>query len=403
MTHASTNPQRLIQTLIEIDAPVVISIYVPLERTWNRNNMFQKELRGLLEQAEIECERFTHASADITPMLEQAAGEITAARAADPDADGIVIILTPSEMIVESLPFTPPLHAAVDTVPDLRYIWPNVYPDRPYYVAALSAGGVGLFRGTRYSIQRVDLGPDAYQTLDEFRQFDQPVRSVRYHTGTPAQGQGGGGRRPAMFFGHEDAGDRAYKNEGILQFLRYIDNQIRKRIDPDVPLRPLLLAGPDRLRGLYRAVNQYPRLHDTEIEGEYTEGTNRAWDTQALHASAWPLIQTDLLREREEAMDRFRGAAERGSTSLSPILSGAVSGRVDTLFISAAAPPVWGNIGEDGVPHLRVDRRRGDGDLLNAALIHTLRTGGVAYAYEDGVPAFAERRQQPRIAARFRY
>jgi len=396
-------PTDLIPRLIDLDAENVASLYLPLRRAWNRDDLFQRELRALLNEVTADAERYGAEPTVIQAKMESATNVVRHPDAISPHADGLALILHSGEVVVESLPFAPALHASIDRFVALRPVWPHVHPDRPFYVAALSAGGVALFIGSRYEISRANLGDNVTTTLETFRKFDDPVRSLRYHTGTPARGTGGTGRRAAMYFGHEDAGDRAYRVEAMTQFLRYIDNEIRRVIEQDVPLHPLLLAGPDHLRGIYRSVNGYEHLHDEEIDGSHRTGGDRVWDVAALQKAAWQIIEEDLTQEREEALDRYRQDVGRSAHSTAPVLRAAVSGRVDTLFVAANAAPVWGRIEDTGGVNTRARRASGDSDLLNAALIHTARAGGTIYAFDDAVPVFDRTNNQPVMAARFRY
>ena len=182
-----------------------------------------------------------------------------------------------------------------------------------------------------------------------------------------------------MFFGHEDAGDKRYVKEGILRFLRTLDNEVRDVLSNTPTETPLLLAGIEELRGLYRQVNSSPHLLDEAIETSVIEPETRTWDADAVHEKAWPLVRPHFEADRHEAIDRFHAAPERTAGNPGSVLLAAEEGRIDTLFV-AETPQVWGRYDEeDHAVHAHGERRPGDSELLNAAVIRTLQADGTVY------------------------
>jgi hypothetical protein len=186
-----------------------------------------------------------------------------------------------------------------------------------------------------------------------------------------------------MFFGHEDAGDKRYVKEGILRFLRALDNQVRDILGKTPTETPLLLAGIEGLRGLYRQVNSSPHLLDDAIETSVIEPESRTWDADEVHRKAWPLVRPHFEADRREAIEQFHAAPERTAGNPGSVFLRAMEGRVDTLFV-AETPKVWGSF-DDANHTVRIHERHrtGDLELLNAAAVQTLQADGTVYVTEQ--------------------
>jgi len=106
---------------------------------------------------------------------------------------------------------------------------------------------------------------------------------------------------------------------------------------------------------------------------------------EELVARARPLLQPADAGERRRALDRFERQAGTGRTTneLQTIVAAAHEGRVDALFVGDAPHP-FGTFQPDlGRMEVHPASEAGDEDLVDAAIFHTLRTGGHVFAMED--------------------
>ncbi len=379
--------------LLDAESRPWTSIYVPVEWDWGETKSNAIRLRSLLDQIR------ERASEDLPSLDVEAMLAPADERRDDPvfweeASEGVALLLAPDEHVIVDLPFAPSIFAEIDDRVHVRPLWRHLEPDGHAYVLGLSAGGVALYRTSRYDVTRVPLeGPT---TLEEVLEFDDHIQSLRYHTKT-APG-GAGGRRPAIFYGQEDAGDKTYVKEGILRFFRTLDNQVRDVLGQDPTPVPLLLAGVEALRGAYRQVSQYPHLLDDSIEGSVIDANTREWDADQLQKRAWEVVRPRFDQDRKEALDRFRSAPEQTAANPGSVLLAAEEGRVDTLFV-AEDPTVWGVYNADShTVRVHDKREAGDIELLNAATVATLQSGGTVYVTGD-----AEVPEGSPIAALLRY
>ena len=368
---------------------------MPVRRPWNQEKVNRVQLRNLVDRLHTRGPDGGISGGDVDSMLAPVADFSGDVSFWEGDLQGIALFLTHDDHTLLRLPFAPSIFAEIDRQAHVRPLWRHLEPDGTFFVLGLSAGGAALFRTTRYDIEEVPLeGPT---TLDDVLQYDEHIRSLQFHTETsPGSGERGG--RSAMFFGHEDAGDKRYVKKGLLRFLRALDNQVGNVLDQVPTPAPLILAGIEQLRGLYRQVNQYQRLLPESIEESVIEPKTRDWDIEELHRRAWALVQPTFDEDRREAVDRFRAVPEQTAGNPGSVLLAAAEGRVDTLFV-AEAPMAWGTFDKDRYAlHLHRDRRPEDVELLNAATVWTLQSDGTVY-----VTAASDVPEGGPIAALLRY
>lgn len=385
MSHEpSLAPDELRDTLLRtLDSPSTpcITIALPVEATWERSRHAKLQLRTLMDEATDTMARYGISPEDPSSLFAPATALLDETDFWSSPADGVVFLLAPDGPeagVVQRLPFSPRPFVAVDTRYHLRPLWAHLEPDLRFYVLALSAGGVQLYRASRYAMEPVVL-PDVPTTLEEALQYDDPIRSVRYHTKTPPGAGGDPSRRAAVYYGHEDAGDRAYVKEGLLRFFRTLDNGVRDVLSQDATPSPLVLAGAESLRGLYRKANQYRALLDEDIDAALHRGADRDWDTNALHERGWSLVAPQAHAAHHQALDRFHTAPDRSAANVGSVLLAALDGRVDTLF-APDTTAAWGQYAPDRYSvEVHPHRQPGDTELLNAAVTHTLQSGGTVY------------------------
>lgn len=375
-----------IRALLDRDTGPWVSLYAPVDRAWNKTPTNRARLRSLIDEARDQAAAVALSTPDMEALLAPVTALRNAPRFWQNNLSGVAAFSAPDAHVALRLPFAPTMTAAVDPLVHVRPLWRYLEPNGTFYALGLSAGGVALFRGSRHHMEPVPLD-DGPTSLDDVLQFDEHIQSLRYHTKTPP-GSGKGGRRSAIFYGHEDAGDRRYVKEGVLRFFRALDNEVRAVVESVRPPPPLVLAGVEELRGLYRQVNKYAHLLDEAVETSVIEPESRTWDADALHRRAWTVVRPRFDEDREDARNRFESQPERTAANPGSALLAATAGRVEALFV-AERPRVWGTLNDDRHAVQQHDERApGDIEFLNAAAVRTLQTSGTVYVSEAAeVPA----------------
>jgi len=395
---ATTLTRSRTRELTHAGNPPHISFFVPTHRQWNKRNENRLMLDGLVRQARDELQERGMAEAEATDLLQPVSDLTSNDRFWRTVRDGLAVFVAQNHFSSHRVPFSVPERHFVDQQFHIRPLWKHLVPNGRYYVLALAQGGIKLFRGMRYALREVEL-EDVPTSLDEELQFDEHIRSLIFHTGAPAAK---GGERAAMFHGQEDAGDKAYVKEGILRFFRTLDNEVCRILEQDATPAPLVLAGVDYIRGLYRKVNHYAHVTETDVEGNLVDDANDVFDVKALHERAWEIVEPHFGQERADAEALFEERAGRGdeqtADSIKTAVPAAYAHRIDTLFVSDETV-VWGQY--DGDAHAVTLHDQPDTtnvELMNAAVVQTLEGNGTVYVVNhDAVPGGGD------IAALFRY
>ena len=383
------SPDVSLRELLRDGTAPRVSLFAPIARPWNRAKENRLRMSGLLRDAQTALQERGLSEPDATQLLQPAVDFVADDTSWQNGEEGLALFVARDHFSAHRLPFRMPAGQMVDRRFHVRPLLRALHPDGPFFLLSLSLGGVRLFRGARYSIEEVAL-ENVPTTLDDALQYDEHIRSVTFHTGTQ---QGGGGtpqRRGAMYHGQEDAGDKAYVKEGIIRFFQALDNEVRRLLGREPTPPPLVLAGTESLRGLYRKVNHWPHLTVTDVERHFVNGDASEVDVNRLRNEAWSIVEPLYARERDEARQRYRhlAASEKGTGSIHATIPAAHDGRVDTLFVAEDAV-VWGDY-EPATRTVEVntDPTPSDVELLNAAVAWTLDANGTVFVVgAEAVPS----------------
>ena len=267
---------------------------------------------------------------------------------------------------------------------------PFLTGDGKFHILALSQKRVRLLEATRDSVHELDLH-DIPESLQDAVGYDWEERSLQFHSGTAGNTGPAGGRRRAMFHG-QNVGEENEQEE-IQKFLHLVDNGVRKLLQNHE--EPLVLAGVEYVRAMYRQGSHYPNLVEAGVDGNPD-----SLSSEELRKKAWPAVEPEFHRAEEQAResyDRLAGG-EKVATEIEEIVPAGHDGRVDTLFV-AVDEHRWGTWDPDS---RRVETHEspenGYEDLLDRAALDTLLHGGSVFAVErDAVPGAGA------VAAVYRY
>jgi hypothetical protein len=102
---------------------------------------------------------------------------------------------------------------------------------------------------------------------------------------------------------------------------------------------------------------------------------------------AWPIVQPWLLKDRNNACEKYHDLSKTDLTTSDPqtAIKAAFDGRVDTLFVNLEEH-LWGRCdlyGQVSATHFEI--QSGDDDLLDTAAAQTILHGGKVYAMNTDV------------------
>jgi hypothetical protein len=351
-----------LKVLIDHKQEFCISIFMPTHRMGAETMQGKLRLKNLLRDAKERLIALGMFSREADRLLKPVMAFLDNSPFWQCQSDGLAIFLTDGFLNYYRVPLTFEELVVVANRFHLKPLLPLLFNDGQFYVLALSQNNLRLFECTRFSVSDVEL-EGVPQNLDEAVRFDEPKKHLQLHTGAGA----------AVFHGHGGGIDDM--KDQLLQYFRQIDKGISRYLQNENA--PLVLAGVDYLFPIYREANTYACLMDAGINGNPDEQK-----PEELQAKAWELIVPHFMRQRDDALARYRQLAGSGRTSsdVRTVVEAAFLGRVELLFVGVGVQR-WGQFDqENGRAEIHAEAQPGDEDLLDLAAIQTLRNGGAVFA-----------------------
>ncbi len=365
---------------------------MPTHRVWNETGQDIIRIKNLIKEAERQL-------VDRGLRKEEALRVLAPAKALENDrsfwktqGDGLALFLSNNGFQPYRLPVRFDEQVVVNDRFHIKPLLGLFETDGTFYLLSLTLDDIRLFSGTRFSLEEHAL-EDTPLSLDEALRFDVFEKHQQSHSGAPRGA--GSGNRAATFHGQGGAADDANMKKRIKEFFRKVDNGVRKVLTGTQ--MPLMLAGLDHLRGIYREVNHYPHLLTEHIAYNPSELTG-----DELHERAWSQIEPHFLEPRKNATMEYEQRAhnepERISDHIEQIVPAAYFKRVKVLIVRKGAE-VWGAFDPDSQAVQVHEQRQADNqDLIDFAVVHTVQNAGEVYFEKaDNMPGEAN------IAAIYRF
>ena len=200
---------------------------------------------------------------------------------------------------------------------------PLLTGDGHFFVLALSENEARLLAGTRSAIHVVNVPGLPAESRTRFD------TTIRKGTRVPCRGarRAGSPRGPAR-----TRDRRRGQKERLGRYLHAVDGAVHRSLRERQA--PLVLAGVEYVRAIYRDVNTYPHLLEAGISGSPDRTS-----TEELHTRAWALMEPHFARERDNAAAAYREAlgTGRASAGFGDVLTAAEAGRIEVLFVPTGA------------------------------------------------------------------
>ncbi|MFN8488716.1 MAG: hypothetical protein U0350_14035 [Caldilineaceae bacterium] len=305
---------------------------------------------------------------------------------------GLAVFLAADTFLIYRLPITFDMQVIVGNHFYIRPLLPLLTGDGVFYLLALSQNKVRLFKGARDTMEELKLTGMPH-SLAEARQFDQ-VQPMRQVHSIEAGGIGGRHTTP-VYTGQGTAADEKLVKKAIEHYLRQVDQGVQQHLAGQTA--PLVVAGVDVLRGLYGEVTHYRHLANVHIDGN----PDRLSATE-LHERTWSLIAPQFQGPRRRAVELYHQLAGQEDTraghTLRLILLDAYEKRIESLFVKAGVQQ-WGTVDAATLTmETHSQPQVGDEDLINVAVVYTLRNRGAVYQF-----AASEMPDNAPVAAVLRY
>jgi hypothetical protein len=366
--------QEQLQKLLEYQDDICISIYLPSQHTGAEIKVVPFRLGQLLDGVERQLVAQGYRLPDVQNLLKPARSLPVGARAPfwQHRQEGLALFLGKNFFLYYRLPIAFREQVSIGHRFTIRPLLPLLSGDGAFYVLALSENRARLLRGTRFTMEELSLG-DSPHSMAETLRFDEFEKQVQQHSSASG---GPGGGRASIFHGQGDAGDAAVNRERLRRFLHEVDVEVCRLLREEQA--PLVLAGVDSVRGIYRAVSHYPAVAETGIAGNPDRLSK-----EHLHQRAWEIVAPRFQQPKELGLEQFCGLYSSGDHHTQHdwrnLIVAAFYQQVETLFVPAEVQ-VWGTFDQNTITiSLHTQQEPGDEDLVNAAAVYTLQNNGAVY------------------------
>ncbi|MGH2655531.1 MAG: hypothetical protein ACRDIZ_02330 [Actinomycetota bacterium] len=350
-----------------------VSVFLPTHRMGPDTEQDPVRLKNLLAEAEPRLVERGLRGPVARDLLAPAAALVHERQFWQHQSDGLALFLASGWWRPYRLPLEFPELTVVADRFHVKPILPLLVGDGRFFVLALSQNEIRLLEGTRQAVHEVDL-EEVPRSLREALRFDDPQKERLFHM----TGREGG--TAAVFHGHGIGGE--IDKERILRYLKLVDSGLVEILRDQQA--PMVLAGVDYVRDMYRQVSRYPAVVEEGISGNPEQ-----LRPEELHRRAWSVVEPLFRRGLQEATARYRELAGTGMASgnLEESVTAADQGRVDILFVPLGQQR-WGTL-HTATSRITVheEPRSGDQDLLDLAAVWTILRGGTVYAIPlDRIP-----------------
>lgn len=365
-----------------------LSIFMPTGHGGSQAPRDQLTLRKLLGQAEADLRATAVPAERIEAMLKPVRGLLSRDNFWKNLQEGLAIFSSP--VIFTYSKFAQPAAeiAVVGKRFYLKGLLPLIQPDGRFYLLALSKSQVRLIQATRFTVKELDLPEGIPPNLAATAHF---VRTYGELQNRPGPGPLNGARPVAYYYGRGSVED-VEKND-LQIFCSEVEAGVKKFLGDQKT--PLVVAGVAYLAAIYRQVNTYSHLLETQIDGSPDD-----FSSVALAHKAWPLVEPFYRTDETQAFDRYAALAGTGltSTEIREIIPATAQGRVAALFV-AEDQQQWGYYNEPaGEVHIHLQPVPGDEDLLDLAAANAYASKGQVFTRPS-----ARMPGQGAVAAIFRY
>lgn len=373
-----------VQALLEFRSSFAVSIYMPTHRAGREIRQDPIRLKNLLRKAEEILQKEGMRAPEAKELLQPAAALLEDDHFWRYQSDTLALFCAPGFFRYFRLPMR---NGELVVVSDRFHLKPLLYfltHDTRFYLLRLSKKSVELYQGSRESLGRIP-AENLPHGMDEILEFEDYERQTQFR---PIQvDTGATTAEPAPTHGYYDPG--RHEKEVLNQYLNEVAKRVTKMLS-ELQV-PLVVAGVDYVVKLFLQHCKYE--HVLEIEGN-VEHMNE----EQLHAKALEVVQPYIQKQIEKAKDRYyeMKGVEKTANMIPDLLSAAIQGRIDTLFLGVGVQ-YWGRYEiQNGmvVLDLHKDYRAGDWDITNDIAIYTLLHRGIVYVIEpsevpDGLPVAA--------------
>lgn len=352
-----------------------ISIFIPTRKEWNNAEQNSIRFKNHLQKIETALQDKYLKAGQINEILKPA-------RELLEDKDfwkhqnlGLAVFMSHGEFTYYRLPIELEETHYISNRYYIKPLLPLFSVDGSFYILSLDLNECKLYMASRYTVSEIPLPEKTRKSLSEEMQWDDPEKSLQFHTGTSA-GNTVGGSRSAIFHGQGSGGiDEKIRKEKILEFFHTLNKGVFEKIGGQSI--PLVLAGVEFLVPIYKEANSYPSIFKEAVTVD-----PQSLNDDELRQKAWDLLKPEFNKQRQTAADKYRrfSGNSLASSSTDEIVKAAYNKRIESLFVNISEQQ-WGSYNPE-TNEVQIDDAAtyDNKDLLDYSAVHTILNNGFVYA-----------------------
>jgi len=339
--------------LLAETAGPAISLYLPTHIAGRETRQDPIRMRNLLDRAKAMLEQRGMRPSDAADLLNPGYRLLDEALFWRHQSEGLAVFISPLRMLVHHLPVRVEEMVEVNGRFRVRPLLPLLNGDGWYAVLTISLSNARLWEGSRSGLHEVPLEKLPRDTAALF--------------GGDVSPDDGTVRIPDT----ANAGSDMMGN-----YLTQLASAVKQYLGGYGT--PLVLVADDRLAGHFIQISKYKHLIQPPIQQP-----PETLSHEELHRRSFESVRPVFEQVRRDSLDRYRMLAGdgsgRGITDVAEIVSAAVQGRIDQLFIRDGAE-CWGRYLSDAARAVaHTQRQEGDQELLDLAAAHVMDKDGHVY------------------------
>lgn len=383
-----------IKILLENKSDPSISLFIPTHKEWNEMNQDLIRYKNQLSLIEKRLSDAGMRIRELDTFLKPARGLADNKNFWNHQSEGLAVYFNEMAFFTYRLPIRVEEFLFINNIFYIKPLLPLLSGDGRYFLLAFDQTDTKLYECTKHTFNEIPI-EDVPTNLEEALQWDDPEKSLQFHSSTAdATSQGGvGGKRSAMFHGQGVAGDDNYHKKNLYEFAQVINRGVNKILTGETA--PLIVSSVDYLIPIYKKVNSYNHLHS-----EHLTINPQDLKENELHQKSYDLIKPVFEEEQHEAYKKYEQLSGNGkaSSDIEEIVKAAYNKKIEYIWVNLDEK-IWGIFDEENQSVKFEDEPSiSNKELLDDAAGKTLINNGTVYALRaDKMPV-----PKPAIAV-FRY
>ncbi len=360
-----------LETLCSVGRTSCVSIYMPTFKAGMELQQNPLRFKNLISEAHNKLIDFGMRPTKANQLLQEAKQILENGTFWQHLSDGLAFFVSPQMSQLFRLPehFDELTHVGEKF--HVKPLISMLTGDTTFYLLVLDLKGVRLYKGSRHFINRIhsDILPKG---MNETLGFDTEEKNVQFSRSRPDTGAGS----PPTVFGYGRQTDKEKVN--TLNYYHRVNDAVATILNRSTS--PLITMGEEYQNALYTHANTYPQL----LQKSISKNAEHLPESQ-LHTLAWQVAMPHFQGTENRLFHHFKQLRNENSPmaveDLITIITGALQGRVETLFLLNGQTHLWGKLKNTPAPEIELHENQlpGDEDLLEAAALNTIFKGGIVF------------------------